>query len=104
MPIYSFKCPICGVFDRQVKVAERNRATECPICRKQANRMVAAPSLNVMPKGRRIAGLINERSGDEPRVSKGLSEHGNHRADRQLHLHDHHTSVDGAQRPWQVGH
>lgn len=68
MPFYDFECERCGVFSELRTIAERNQPAPCPECDEEADRIISAVNLAIMPANARKAHAINERSAHEPRV------------------------------------
>lgn len=106
MAIFSYWCEACGEFDLSRKIAERDRNVVCPACGGPARRLLSAPHLNTMGHGMRQAAIINERSGDAPRIIRSGDKKRSMASGKPLHLHNHEHPVDGqaAKRPWQIGH
>lgn len=71
MPLYEFSCPDHGSFDRFVEISKRNEGFPCPRCREVSPRIFSAPRLALMSSVGRMAAERNERSRQEPRVTKG---------------------------------
>ena len=70
MPTYDYFCTACGPFEAITRISERDSAV-CPNCGIAARRMLSAPRLAEMDKGRRIAMETNERARHEPKRSHG---------------------------------
>lgn len=69
MPIYDFECPNCGVFDKLLKINERNSTQYCVKCGSSSDRVILnASKLLEMPVARRLAMETNERASHEPRI------------------------------------
>lgn len=105
MAIFTYSCETCGAFDLSRKIADRDSDAVCPTCGGPTIRLVSAPRLNIMAPGRRQAAIINERSGDTPRIIRSGSKRES-TPDKRLHLHHHDHGNNGqtAKRPWQIGH
>jgi putative FmdB family regulatory protein len=43
MPIYTYKCPQCGEFDRFLKLEKHANVIECPVCARLSTQVITAP-------------------------------------------------------------
>lgn len=66
MPLYEFRCEVCGLFEQWRILAEVSKPMFCPTCQTVAKRIFSAPNVNLN------SGSFPLRSGDgkEPRLVK----------------------------------
>ena len=70
MPIYEYQCESCGIFDLGRPIALRDAGCNCPVCSRQARRVIAsAPALSAMTAQARNAHATNERAAHAPMTS-----------------------------------
>lgn len=72
MPTYSYRCPVCGPFDRNRPMAESGAPANCPDCSRSGRRVFGAPALRALPAGLRTALDAQHRSADAPAVVTAL--------------------------------
>ncbi|MGI9452710.1 MAG: FmdB family zinc ribbon protein [Geminicoccaceae bacterium] len=109
MPLYDYRCKHCGDFRSWQSMNESDADVACPSCEQRASRLVAAPSLALMPANNRIAHTRNEKSADQPEVvtrssmkgGQSGSDHG-HQCNGGGHQHGGIGHSHG--RPWMIGH
>jgi putative FmdB family regulatory protein len=70
MPLYDYRCRVCGPFREFRPLSAWDKAARCPGCGKPSKRTVAMPRLSRVSRAVRIAHERNERSADEPRVMR----------------------------------
>jgi putative FmdB family regulatory protein len=111
MPLYDYRCRICGPFHEWRSMVEWEANVPCPTCSLPAPRRAAAPMLAVLSSNNRVAHEHNERSAHEPKVVRRQDLPPDHRHHGHQHgvsplirqqLGDAHASMSG--RPWMVGH
>lgn len=68
MPLYDYRCDRCGLFTAWNPMGKASAPAGCPVCNDAARRVIAAPFLNTMPAGNRVAHQRNEKSADQPVV------------------------------------
>ncbi|MGN6579070.1 MAG: FmdB family zinc ribbon protein [Bordetella sp.] len=70
MPTYEYLCDTCGIFDVQRPSGQRDAGCSCPMCSRQARRVIAsAPALATMSGNSRTAHATNERAAHSPMSS-----------------------------------
>lgn len=69
MPFYDYQCESCGTFSLQRSIAKRDHRAGCPVCRRSASRVIAAPNFSLMTSQRRDLHARNEKSRHEPAVT-----------------------------------
>jgi putative FmdB family regulatory protein len=88
MPLYEYKCDICGTFEQWRTLAEVSTPMLCPTCETVAKRVFSPPSVNLN------SGSLQLQSG-EPRVIKRSQ-------DKEPTTPRYSQQRQG--RPWMVSH
>ena len=116
MPFYQYTCAKCGEFPLWRLLSKRNLPAKCPHCRAEAERMISAPQLNLMPAGRRAAYARNEKSRHEPGVQPrhrcgtgcgcGTAKAKTAKSTRTVNLGSagRFEAPKPSKRPWMLGH
>lgn len=73
MPIYDYRCDICGDFEAWGKMSTSSAPAQCEVCGGDADRIITAPSLAMLGSKQRIAHERNEKSAHEPKITKRSS-------------------------------
>lgn len=79
MPIYEYHCPGCdNLFEDWCQRIDDNKAKECPVCGKMADRIISHTSFALKGEGWYVTEYgskkgINEPSGKEASTDKGAS-------------------------------
>lgn len=68
MPLYSYTCDACGLFEGWHAMSEADQPACCPICGGQAPRAMAMPRLSTMNSTLRKALARSEGTAAEPKV------------------------------------
>lgn len=88
MPLYEYRCNHCGEFEAWRTIAERDNAPPCPHCQGDAQRIFAAPMVNLN------SGSLSRLSANpEPRLVK-----------REREPKQPCYQPSRCDRPWMVGH
>lgn len=108
MPMYDFRCPVCGDFEALVAVSQLDQTKHCPDCGRTVRRLVSMPRLAVVSAAVRQAHETNERSAHEPRprsrhscCSGGSCSHQKTQPQARTALQQ---SKNRQARPWMLGH
>jgi putative FmdB family regulatory protein len=88
MPLYEYKCDVCGTFEQWRTLAEVSTPMLCPTCETVAKRVFSPPSVNLNSGGLQL------QSG-EPRVIKRSQ-------DKEAATPGYSQQRQG--RPWMVSH
>jgi putative FmdB family regulatory protein len=88
MPLYEYKCDVCGTFEQWRTLAEVSMPMLCPTCETVAKRVFSPPSVNLN------SGSLQLQSG-EPRVVKRSQ-------DKDVATPQYSQQRQG--RPWMVSH
>jgi putative FmdB family regulatory protein len=105
MPLYTYDCSACGLFQSARSIAEFEADAECPGCGARTPRSLAAPMLMAMPANTRQAYARNEKSAWSPEVVRREAGghvhsadcgHGHGGSGKKNHQH--------GGKPWMVGH
>jgi putative FmdB family regulatory protein len=87
MPLYEFKCDLCGVFDLWRTMAESNSPAHCVSCQEPAKRIFSPPML--------LSGSLRLKTvNPEPQLVN--------RSDREPERPRVQSHADG--RPWMISH
>lgn len=90
MPLYEFRCSVCGPFEQWRSLAQAGEPMACPNCKLAAKRIYSVAGLLTTPSALRQR--IEQSA--EPKVTK---------RDRHHHAASHqHNHQQG--RPWMIGH
>jgi len=73
MPVYEYECPAHGVFTALRKMSESSIPAYCEDCGTESHRIMSAPRLAVMAKSQRQAHERNEKSANDPKVTRRSS-------------------------------
>jgi putative FmdB family regulatory protein len=68
MPLYQFRCELCGPFDVWADVGEHDKPVVCPQCRSEATRIFTPPNLARMSASLREALSREAKSAHDPDV------------------------------------
>jgi putative FmdB family regulatory protein len=97
VPLYEYECDEHGVFDDQRRMSEFAAPSACPVCAREAPRVLSAARIRGAPRAEVIARDRNERSAHEPRFSvRGRDAPVSSPQPRQV------SASPG--RPWMLGH
>jgi putative FmdB family regulatory protein len=88
MPLYEYKCDVCGTFEQWRTLDEVSTPMLCPTCETVAKRVFSPPSVNLN------SGSLQLQSG-EPRVVKRSQ-------DKDVATPQYSQQRQG--RPWMVSH
>ncbi|MGE5100397.1 MAG: FmdB family zinc ribbon protein [Deltaproteobacteria bacterium] len=102
MPIYDYYCCTCGSFEKRRPMRDSSEPAACPVCNAWSQRMITAPSLNLMKAASRKAEARNEKSANEPGVVHRVLPDAPERRPVRHQAHDH--EVHKPVRPWMIGH
>lgn len=69
MPLYQYHCHSCGPFDLMNPMEKAGEPANCPSCKAQSNRNIAAPYLGAKCRNTIKVASRNERARHEPRHS-----------------------------------
>lgn len=70
MPTYEYQCDNCGIFNTLRPMAQRNTSCNCPVCGREAYRVIAsAPAMSSLSTSMRIGHATNERASHAPMTS-----------------------------------
>lgn len=47
MPLYEYRCPDCGDFERWLRLAELDRPVRCATCDHIAQKLISAPNISL---------------------------------------------------------
>ncbi|WP_421656430.1 FmdB family zinc ribbon protein [Leptothermofonsia sp. ETS-13] len=64
MPLYEFKCELCGVFEEWRSLAQSSDPAFCPTCQMLGKRVITAPAISLS------SSLSLRKQGLEPEVVK----------------------------------
>jgi putative FmdB family regulatory protein len=96
MPLYEYECGEHGVFDAQRRMSEFAAPSSCPVCARDAPRVLSAARIRGMPRAEIVARDRNERSAHEPRVAV--------RERAPAAARQTGAACGPASRPWMLGH
>jgi putative FmdB family regulatory protein len=68
MPLYEFRCEMCGLFQEWRQLSESGSPAQCPRCQSGAKRVFSAPHLVRTSPTVRKARYLEEKSAHEPKV------------------------------------
>lgn len=68
MPLYQFRCELCGPFDIWAHIGEHDEPVACPQCRSEAMRLFTPPNLARVSAALRDALSREETSAHDPDV------------------------------------
>lgn len=68
MPLYEYECSEHGLFDDQRRMSEFTAPSPCPVCARDAPRVLSAARIRGMRGSEILARDRNERSAHEPRI------------------------------------
>ena len=72
MPVYEFRCPVCGPFDAHHSMAQVPRTRECPACGAASRRVFSAVGLSRANSPRSRAIDDAARTADAPDVVRSV--------------------------------
>lgn len=89
MPLYEYRCPQCGPFDRRRDPEQASAPMPCPTCSASARRVYTVPATttrkgSLAGAGQRDRALIERAQSGEPRVT---SQPAGRRCHRPAHHH-----------------
>jgi putative FmdB family regulatory protein len=91
MPLYEFRCEICGPFEQWRTLAEVGTLMLCPTCQAVAKRLFSPPSVNLNSGSLRL----HHEEAKEPRLVKPSQ-------DKEPTTPRYRQQQNG--RPWMISH
>lgn len=85
MPLYEYRCDVCGIFDLWRTIAECSNPATCPACQEPAKRIFSPPAL--------LSGSLRLKQESAPQLVK---------RDREPDRPKFRSHAGG--RPWMISH